>query len=179
MAPSVAGPARGLGVGQHENLSKVDEIQIADLVLVDVVDQGVARALAIGAPADPLQAVSALGAGRLDGGDVDRRRAGPRRGIRGEAAGAQRLRRTPQGPAPGPLLIHEQSWECLALKMARRINSLGLIEAPANAMCLHGISEDISYDNGLEMIAKALRWFGRGSPLFEFCARKRNGRNPP
>jgi NAD(P)-dependent dehydrogenase (short-subunit alcohol dehydrogenase family) len=125
------------GVGQHENLSKVDEIQIADLVQVDVVDQGVARALAIGAPVDPLQAVSALGAGRLDGGDVDRRRAGPRRGIRGEAAGAQRLRRTPLGPAPGPLLIHEQSWECLALKMARRINSLGLIEALANAMCLH------------------------------------------
>ena len=35
-------------------------------------------------------------------------------------------------------LIDEHSRACLALKVARRINSLGVIEALAEAMCLHG-----------------------------------------
>ena len=41
--------------------------------------------------------------------------------------------------------------------MARRIDSLGVIEALADAMCLHGIPEHICCDNGPEMISKALR----------------------
>ena len=36
-------------------------------------------------------------------------------------------------------LIDEHSRACLALKVARRIDSLGVIEALAEAMCLHGI----------------------------------------
>jgi len=32
--------------------------------------------------------------------------------------------------------------------VARRINSLGVIEALADAMCLHGIPENIRCDNG-------------------------------
>jgi transposase InsO family protein len=54
-------------------------------------------------------------------------------------------------------LIDEHSRACLALKVARRINSLGVIEALADAMCLHGIPEHIRCDNGPEMISKALR----------------------
>ena len=54
-------------------------------------------------------------------------------------------------------LLDEHSRTCLALKVARRINSLGVIEALADAMGLHGIPEHIGCDNGPEMIAKALR----------------------
>ena len=54
-------------------------------------------------------------------------------------------------------LIDEHSRACLALKVARRLNSLGVIEALADAMCLHGSPEPIRCDNGPEMIAKALR----------------------
>ena len=72
-------------------------------------------------------------------------------------------------------LIDEHSRACLALKVARRVNSLGVIEALADAMCLHGILEHIRFDNGPEMISKALRkwvakkgsqilYIGPGSP---------------
>lgn len=54
-------------------------------------------------------------------------------------------------------LIDEHGRACLALKVARRLNSLGVIEALADAMCLHGSPEPIRCDNGPEMIAKALR----------------------
>lgn len=46
-------------------------------------------------------------------------------------------------------LIDEHSRARLALKVARRINSLGVIEALADAMCLHGIPEHIRCDNVL------------------------------
>jgi hypothetical protein len=46
-------------------------------------------------------------------------------------------------------LIDEHTRACLALKVARRINSLGVIEALADAMCLHGIPEHIRCDNVL------------------------------
>jgi len=36
-------------------------------------------------------------------------------------------------------LIGEHSRACQALKVARRINSLGVIEALADAICMHGI----------------------------------------
>ena len=65
---------------------------------------------------------------------------------------------THDGRSPRILtLIDEHSRACLALKVARRINSLGVIEALADAMCLHGIPEHIRCDNGPEMISKALR----------------------
>ncbi len=54
-------------------------------------------------------------------------------------------------------LIDEHSRACLALKVARRINSVGVIETLADAMCLHGIPEHIRCDNGPEMISTALR----------------------
>lgn len=46
-------------------------------------------------------------------------------------------------------LIDEHSRACLALKVARRINSLGVIEALADAMYLHGIPDNIRSDNVL------------------------------
>ncbi|GJE53525.1 hypothetical protein GOFOIKOB_6607 [Methylobacterium tardum] len=46
-------------------------------------------------------------------------------------------------------LIDEHSRACLSLRVARRINSVGVIEALADAMCLHGIPEHVRSDNVL------------------------------
>jgi hypothetical protein len=63
-------------------------------------------------------------------------------------------------------LLDEHSRACLALKVARRINSLGVIEALADAMCLHGIPDNIRCDSGPEMISKAVRkWVANTCPL--------------
>jgi len=63
-------------------------------------------------------------------------------------------------------LLDEHSRACLALKVARRINSLGVIEALADAMCLHGIPDNIRCDSGPEMISKAVRkWVAKTGPL--------------
>jgi transposase InsO family protein len=68
-------------------------------------------------------------------------------------------------------LIDEHRRACLALKVARRINSLGAIEALADAMCLHGILEHIRCDNGPEMISKALRkWVAKTGPQIQYIA---------
>ena len=52
-------------------------------------------------------------------------------------------------------LINAHSRISLALKVARRIKSLGVIEALADAKCLHRIPENIRCDKVPEMIAKA------------------------
>ena len=68
-------------------------------------------------------------------------------------------------------LIDEHSRACLALKVARRINSVGVIEALADAMCLHGIPEHIRCDNGPEMISKALRkWVAKAGSQIQYIA---------
>jgi putative transposase len=54
-------------------------------------------------------------------------------------------------------LIDEYTRECLALKVARRINSFGVIETLADAMLTKGVPEHVRCDNGPEMVAKALR----------------------
>jgi putative transposase len=54
-------------------------------------------------------------------------------------------------------LIDEFTRECLAIRVARRINSLGVIEAMADAMVVHGVPEHIRSDNGPEMTAKVVR----------------------
>ena len=57
-------------------------------------------------------------------------------------------------------LIDEYTRECLAIRVARRINGFGVIEAFADAMLRHGIPEHIRSDNGPEMTAKVVRsWF--------------------
>jgi transposase InsO family protein len=54
-------------------------------------------------------------------------------------------------------LIDEFSRKCLAIRVARRINAIGVIETLADAMLLEGVPTFIRSDNGLEMVAKVLR----------------------
>jgi transposase InsO family protein len=59
-------------------------------------------------------------------------------------------------------LIDEYTRECLAIRVARRINSLGVIETMADVMIVRGIPEHIRSDNGAEMTAKVVRsWLSR------------------
>ena len=51
-------------------------------------------------------------------------------------------------------LIDEFTRECLAIKVARRINSIGVIETMADVMLARGVPEHIRSDNGPEMTAK-------------------------
>jgi putative transposase len=57
-------------------------------------------------------------------------------------------------------LIDEFTRECLAIRVARRINSFGVIETMADVMLERGVPEHIRSDNGPEMTAKIVRsWF--------------------
>jgi len=54
-------------------------------------------------------------------------------------------------------LIDEFTRECLAIRVARRINSLGVLETMAEVMLTRGVPEHIRSDNGAEMTAKIVR----------------------
>jgi putative transposase len=54
-------------------------------------------------------------------------------------------------------LIDEFSRRCLAIRVARRINAVSVIEALADVMLFEGIPAYIRSDNGPEMVAKVLR----------------------
>jgi putative transposase len=54
-------------------------------------------------------------------------------------------------------LIDEFTRKCLAIKVARRINAIGVIETLADAMLFNGLPTYIRSDNGPEMVAKVLR----------------------
>ena len=54
-------------------------------------------------------------------------------------------------------LIDEFTRECLAIRVARRINSFGVIETMADVMLVRGVPEHIRSDNGPEMTAKIVR----------------------
>lgn len=57
-------------------------------------------------------------------------------------------------------LIDEFTRECLAIKVARRLNSFGVIETMADVMLVRGVPEHIRSDNGAEMTARIVRnWF--------------------
>jgi putative transposase len=59
-------------------------------------------------------------------------------------------------------LIDEFTRECLAIRVARRINSFGVIETMADVMLVRGVPEHIRSDNGPEMTAKIVRdWLAR------------------
>jgi putative transposase len=59
-------------------------------------------------------------------------------------------------------LIDEFTRECLAIRVARRINSFGVIETMADAMLERGVPENIRSDNGAEMTAKIVRsWLAK------------------
>ena len=54
-------------------------------------------------------------------------------------------------------LIDEFTRKCLAIRVARRINAIGVIETLADAMLFEGTPLPIRSDNGPEMVAKVLR----------------------
>ena len=54
-------------------------------------------------------------------------------------------------------LIDEFSRECLAIRVARRINSFGVIETMADVMLERGVPQHIRSDNGAEMTATVVR----------------------
>lgn len=54
-------------------------------------------------------------------------------------------------------LIDEFSRQCLAITVARRLNSLNVIETLAEAMLIYGIPQYVRSDNGPEMTAKVVR----------------------
>ena len=59
-------------------------------------------------------------------------------------------------------LIDEFTRECLAIRVARRINSLGVIDTMADVMLSRGVPEHIRSDNGPEMTARIVRsWFAQ------------------
>ena len=54
-------------------------------------------------------------------------------------------------------LIDEFTRKCLAIRVARRINAIGVVETLADAMLFDGLPTYIRSDNGPEMVAKVLR----------------------
>jgi transposase InsO family protein len=54
-------------------------------------------------------------------------------------------------------LLDEFTRKCLAIRVARRINAIGVIETLADAMLFEGRPDFIRSDNGPEMIARVLR----------------------
>jgi len=54
-------------------------------------------------------------------------------------------------------LIDEFSRECLAIRVARKINGLGVLETTAKVMMVRGVPEHIRSDSGPEMTSKAVR----------------------
>src|ERR1035438_2516374 len=54
-------------------------------------------------------------------------------------------------------LIDEYTRKCLAIRVARRLNSYDLIETLADLMLMHGIPEHMRSDNGPEFVAEKLR----------------------
>ena len=54
-------------------------------------------------------------------------------------------------------LIDEFTRECLAIRVARRINSFGVLGTMAEVMLMRGVPEHIRSDNGAEMTANVVR----------------------
>ena len=59
-------------------------------------------------------------------------------------------------------VIDEHTRECLAIKVARRLNSKDVLEVRADLMVARGVPDHIRSDNGAEFTAKAVReWLGK------------------
>ena len=54
-------------------------------------------------------------------------------------------------------VIDEHTRECLAIKVARRLNSKDVLEVLADLMVARGMPDYIRSDNGSEFTAKAVR----------------------
>ena len=55
------------------------------------------------------------------------------------------------------MLIDEFTRKCLTIRVARRINAIGVIETLADVMLFEGIPTYIRSDNGPEMVARVVR----------------------
>jgi len=122
-------------------------------------------ALAPGTTVGPYEIISLIGAGGM--GEVYRARdsrLGREVALKllpaSFAADAERLRRfeTHDGRTLRLLtVIDECTRKCLAIRVARRLNSYDLIETLADLMLVHGIPEHLRSDNGPEFVAERLR----------------------
>lgn len=54
-------------------------------------------------------------------------------------------------------MIDEFTRECLAIRVARRLNSYHVIETLGDCMLQHGVPEHVRSDNGSEMTAKRVK----------------------
>lgn len=62
-------------------------------------------------------------------------------------------------------MIDEFTRECLAIRVARRIESFGVIDTMADVMLVHGVREHIRSDIGRETTAKVVRqWLAQSAP---------------
>ena len=52
--------------------------------------------------------------------------------------------------------MNQANCKCLAIRVARRINAIGVIETLADAMLFEGVPTFIRLDNGPEMAAKVV-----------------------
>jgi len=122
-------------------------------------------ALAPGTTVGPYEIISLIGAGGM--GEVYRARdsrLGREVALKllpaSFAADAERLRRfeTHDGRTLRLLtVIDECTRKCLAIRVARRLNSYDLIETLADLMLVHGIPEHLRSDNRPEFVAERLR----------------------
>ena len=146
------------------------------------------RATAHLAPREPESAQEAPPKRRLwlnDNSCIQLRRERPRHVWSSDFVSAQ----THDGPPVRLLtLIEEFTRECLAIEVARRINSFGVVETFADAMLRHGIPQHIRTDNGPGMTVKVVRdWFAKiglktlfiepGSPCENGCCESINGKH--
>lgn len=59
-------------------------------------------------------------------------------------------------------VIDEHTRKCLAIKVARRLNSKDVLEVLGDLMIARGVPDNIRSDNGSEFTAKAVRdWLGK------------------
>jgi putative transposase len=54
-------------------------------------------------------------------------------------------------------MIDEFTRQCLAIRVARRLNSAHVIELLGDCMLQHGVQEHVRSDNGAEMTARRVR----------------------
>jgi putative transposase len=59
-------------------------------------------------------------------------------------------------------IIDEYSWECLAIRVARRLNSQDVMRVMTELFMQYGVPRYLSSDNGAEMTARVVvEWWRR------------------
>lgn len=69
--------------------------------------------------------------------------------------------------------VDEFTRECLAIKVAHKLNSMNIIETLADLFMTHGVPEHIRSDNGPEFIAQAVKdWLAAVGAKTAYIARR-------